>query len=104
MTSKTINAPSTKRGRATADAPKRVTKKDQLIRMLSGKAGAEIGKISAQLGWQPHTTRAALTRLKAAGYELASERSGEGRPLRYRISAKPATHEGEAPAGVADAG
>ncbi len=65
------------------------TKKQQLIRMLSGKAGADVATISDKLGWQQHTTRAALTHLRKAGYEIAAEKPVDGKPARYRITAAP---------------
>jgi len=67
----------------------RTTKKDQLIRMLDRKGGADIATISEKLGWLPHTTRAALTGLRKAGYDIASERIAGARASRYRIIAAP---------------
>jgi predicted ArsR family transcriptional regulator len=67
----------------------RTTKKAQLIRILSGKASADIATISGKLGWQSHTTRAAITGLRKAGYEVAVEKPEGGRPTRYRVTAEP---------------
>ncbi len=69
---------------------KRKTKKEELIQMLTRKAGADVAMISDKLGWQTHTTRAALTGLRKAGYEVVREKPGDGKPKRYRISATPA--------------
>ncbi len=69
---------------------KRKTKKEELIQMLTRKAGADVAMISDKLGWQTHTTRAALTGLRKAGYEVLGEKPSEGKPKRYRISANPA--------------
>lgn len=66
------------------------TKKAQLIQMLNRKAGADVATISKKLGWLPHTTRAALTGLRKSGFELQSEKPGNGQPSRYRIVASPA--------------
>ncbi|MDB4558859.1 DUF3489 domain-containing protein [Amylibacter sp.] len=66
------------------------TKKAQLIQMLSRKAGADAATISEHFGWLPHTTRAALSGLRNSGYEVACEKLGNGKPSRYRITAKPA--------------
>ena len=66
------------------------TKKAQLIQMLSRKSGSDVAAISEKFGWLPHTTRAALTGLRKSGYELTSEKPGNGKPLRYRIAAKSA--------------
>ncbi|MEM6564384.1 MAG: DUF3489 domain-containing protein [Pseudomonadota bacterium] len=60
------------------------------FRQLTRKAGADVAVISDKLGWQTHTTRAALTGLRRAGYEVVGEKQGEGKPKRYRISAMPA--------------
>ncbi len=53
---------------------KRKTKKEELIQMLTRKAGADVAMISNKLGWQTHTTRAALTGLRKAGYEVLGEK------------------------------
>ena len=66
------------------------TKKAQLIQLLTRKAGADVATISDKLGWQSHTTRAALTGLRKAGFEIYAEKSGDGKPLSYRITAQPA--------------
>ena len=68
----------------------RRTKKQHLIHLLGLKSGADITSLGAKLGWQPHTTRAAITGLRKAGYEIETERAGGGRPARYRIVAHPA--------------
>ena len=66
------------------------TKKAQLIQMLTRKAGADVTTISDRLGWQSHTTRAALTGLRKAGFEITAEKKGDGKPSCYRITAQPA--------------
>ncbi len=72
-----------------AKSSKRKTKKEELIQMLTRKAGADVAMISDKLGWQTHTTRAALSGLRKAGYEVVGEKPDEGKPKRYRISATP---------------
>ena len=69
--------------------PPRITKKAQLIRMLSSKAGTDVVAVGKKLGWQNHTTRAALTGLRKAGYMITTERHQGGKPTRYRITAAP---------------
>lgn len=69
--------------------PPQPTKKAQLIRLLRRKAGADLQTLSTRLGWQPHTTRAAVSRLRKAGHVLTAERPADGRPLRYRIVQSP---------------
>ena len=70
--------------------PKRETKQAQLITLLGHKDGAAIATLSTALGWQAHTVRAALSRLKTAGYTL--DKFSDGSPLRtfYRIESGPA--------------
>jgi predicted ArsR family transcriptional regulator len=65
------------------------TKKAQLIQLLSRKAGADLATISEKLGWQRHSTRAALTGLRKAGFEISAEKPAEGKPLSYRITGQP---------------
>ena len=48
----------------------RTTKKNQLIKLLGTKSGADIKTLGEKLGWQQHTTRAAMSRLRKAGYEV----------------------------------
>lgn len=66
------------------------TKKAQLIYMLSRKAGADVTSISKKFGWLPHTTRAALSGLRKAGFEITAEKTRNGRSSCYRITAEPA--------------
>lgn len=78
-----------RRGTKTATPPKRVTKKDQLIKLLSSRSGAGITVISERLGWLPHTTRAAISGLRKAGYTLSLEKAAKGKLARYKITALP---------------
>jgi hypothetical protein len=66
-------------------APVKATKKARLIAMLSRKSGADVPSLSTTLGWLPHTTRAALSGLRKAGYEITSIKAGNGKPMRYQI-------------------
>ncbi len=79
------SSPTARTLRGTARA--QPTKKQQLIRLLSAKAGADVTTIGRKLGWQPHTVRAALSGLRKAGYTIDGERPGAGRAVRYRILA-----------------
>ena len=68
-----------------ASAAKRITKREQLIKALRRKAGADIAGLSKTFGWQPHSTRAALTGLRKAGF-LIEKTAAEGkRKAVYRI-------------------
>lgn len=70
---------------------KRETKRDQLIKMLLRKAGVDVLAISTKFGWQQHSTRAALTGLRKAGFELEATKPEKGGPARYRIVKEPET-------------
>ena len=74
----------------------RITKKDQLIKLLSSKAGREIKAISEKLGWQHHATRAALSGLRKAGYDVAVEKAAGGKRALYRISSASSPAKGRA--------
>ena len=84
-------------------AASRTTKKDQLIKLLGTKAGADIKSLSEKLGWQQHTTRAAMSGLRKAGYEVAGEKAAKGGASKFRILSAP-TVPNEAGAEVAHHG
>ena len=64
----------------------RITKKSQLIALLSTPAGVDIAALSAALGWKSHTTRAALTGLRKAGFRIEALKLVEkGAVSTYRI-------------------
>ena len=68
---------------------KRATKGDRLIQLLKTRSGHDIAALSAKLGWQPHTTRAALSRLRKAGYAIEKLPPLKNGGSRYRISSAP---------------
>lgn len=70
-------------------AHQKKTKKAQLIQLLLRRSGADIGSISTKMGWLPHTTRAALSGLRKAGYGVIKSEASNGRPTRYRILTEP---------------
>ena len=70
---------------ASAGAKKPATKKDQLIRFLKAKTGADVATLGERLGWQPHTVRAAITGLRKAGHVVVATKPGSGGASRYRI-------------------
>lgn len=72
-----------------ASSTGRVTKMDQLIKLLRTKSGADIKVLSNKLGWQQHTTRAALTGLRKAGYVISAEKPEKGGIAKYRIMSVP---------------
>ena len=70
---------------AAKGAPREGTKTAQLVAMLSTKNGATVAELTDALGWQPHTMRAALTRLPG-GVKPERSRSADG-VTSYRIEA-----------------
>lgn len=62
------------------------TKQAKLIRLLRRGRGASVAELQRQLGWQPHTVRAALTGLRKKGLEIARTKADRGATI-YRIPA-----------------
>ena len=58
-------------------------KTEMLRKLLARRTGATVVQIQKQLGWQPHTIRAAISRLRSSGVTVELDRSG--RVARYRI-------------------
>jgi len=59
------------------------TKSDDLRKLLSRRTGATVAQVQKQLGWQPHTMRAAISRLRSLGLPIELDRSGK--VARYRV-------------------
>lgn len=94
----------------TKSSPPRVTKIALLQQMLRAPEGVSLSTMEEVTGWQAHTLRAALTRLRQAGHRVERNRSEEGATT-YRIAAVDEAHaQDEAsslrdhPAAGADAG
>ena len=66
-----------------AQAPAKLTKTARLEVMLRRPKGATQKQLQKGLGWQPHTVRAAISRLRKAGAEVTLDRSV--RTPTYRI-------------------
>ena len=66
--------------------PKRIppSKTEALRKLLAHRTGATVAQIQEQLGWQPPTVRAAISRLRSAGVPIELDRSGK--VTRYRIT------------------
>jgi len=87
LTEKVRKAPrGTRGGKSKSRTSGRKTKKQELIRLLGGKSGADIARLSEKLGWQPHSVRAAMTGLRKDGYDIQKKLGPGGKPVRYRIS------------------
>ncbi|SDX98854.1 Protein of unknown function [Albimonas donghaensis] len=61
------------------------TKQARLVEMISAPDGAGIDALSETLGWQVHTTRAALTGVRKKGLAVESAKGADGKAV-YRIA------------------
>ena len=68
-----------------ADQPPASTKRAKLIMMLKRPEGASVAEIGQQLGWLPHTVRAAITGLRQAGRVVTRSKDTDDRSV-YRIA------------------
>ena len=81
--SKSASAPAPVPSEEKSDTP---TKKARLLALLTAEAGVTVPDLAATLDWLPHTTRAALTGLKKAGYTIDKLPPREGsRSSRYKL-------------------
>jgi hypothetical protein len=69
---------------APATGGARETKQALVFGLLQRKQGASLAELVAATGWLPHTTRAALTRLRQGGHDLQKEKRDTGETA-YRI-------------------
>jgi hypothetical protein len=83
-TPKRSNGESGNRGHTTGEESTSTTgarpgsKQALLVARLSKPAGAKIADLTKELGWLPHTVRAALTRLRQQGYAVTRSKSEDG--------------------------
>ena len=70
---------------ASSAAPRKGTKIDNVVKMLSRPEGATLEAIVKATGWLPHTTYAALTGLRKRGYALGRSRNEKVGPSVYRL-------------------
>lgn len=54
--------------------PTKPSKRDQVAALLLRDEGATLNQIIAATGWLPHTTRAALSGFRKAGYAIDSDK------------------------------
>ncbi|MVA96281.1 DUF3489 domain-containing protein [Nitratireductor sp. CAU 1489] len=71
---------------ATGNAGQTPGKGDRMIKRLNSARGASIADLCTLTGWQPHTVRAALSRLRKAGHPIARKAGKDGKAV-YRIDA-----------------
>ncbi|MDJ0919480.1 MAG: DUF3489 domain-containing protein, partial [Henriciella sp.] len=68
----------------TISPPKTGTKEAKLVSRLS-RSGATLAQLSGLLEWQPHTVRAALTRLRGRGYIIDRIAKTERSAAKFKI-------------------
>ncbi|MBL4538462.1 MAG: DUF3489 domain-containing protein [Oceanicaulis sp.] len=82
--SQPASAPAPEPSEAKSDGPP--TKKARLIALLTAETGVTVPDLAANLDWLPHTTRAALTGLRKAGYTIDKLPPLEGsQSSRYKL-------------------
>ncbi|GFZ98647.1 hypothetical protein GCM10010923_03560 [Blastomonas marina] len=70
-----------------AGARPRETKIGKVIALLKRKNGTTLDEMVEATGWQPHTTRAALTGLKKKGHTIERDKLGDKACYRINKSA-----------------
>ena len=68
----------------TRQPPRAGSKLDTILKLLRRPAGSTLGHMMKATDWQPHTVRAALSRLRQRGYEIERQ-SSDGKPSRYHL-------------------
>jgi len=56
-----------------------MSKKAKLIQLMKRKSGLSLAAASKSLGWQPHTVRAAISRLRKAGHTIQLTDTDKGK-------------------------
>ena len=77
----------TKNRQNTATKAAAKTKKARVLALMRRKSGATLDQLAKATGWQVHSIRAAITRLRQAWCPI--QRTGKGKTGRYRISDAP---------------
>ena len=67
-----------------AATPTPMSKREHVLALLKRAEGASLAELIAATGWLPHTTRAALSRLRSAGQVLDKTKRADGATA-YRI-------------------
>ena len=62
-----------------------MTKIAQLEQMLSRSSGANLVELEKKLGWQKHTVRAAISRLRRGGLTIITGKNAKTRETIYQI-------------------
>ncbi|HCP80230.1 MAG TPA: hypothetical protein DIT67_01055 [Octadecabacter sp.] len=56
----------------------KLTRQQQLAKLLCRKSGASVAQIQKAFGWQPHTARAAISMLRKGGMAIERTDTGKG--------------------------
>jgi hypothetical protein len=79
-------------GASISSPPRASSKLSIVLGLLQAPEGASLAKLVAVTGWQPHTTRAALTGLRKRGYLITTDKTvgadGANRAV-YRSAGQP---------------
>ncbi len=70
---------------AASSQPRSETKQGRIVALLRQEHGAGLEDLITATGWLPHTTRAALTRLRQGGHAIERLKDEAGRTV-YRIA------------------
>lgn len=70
-----------------AIAPRKASKQQLVLSLLSGANGASITELMAVTNWLPHSTRAVLSRLRKQGYVFDRQKTEGG--VRYKVLGTP---------------
>ena len=70
--------------------PRSQTKQALVIGLLQGEGGATLDDLVTATGWLPHTTRAALTRLRQSEFMVEKSKDEGGRTVYHTAAAPPA--------------
>jgi Mn-dependent DtxR family transcriptional regulator len=63
------------------------TKIDTVVKLITRKSGATIGQIEKATNWQPHTVRAALSRLRKRGMTvLLTQTAKDGKVYKATVA------------------
>ncbi|HMB76450.1 MAG TPA: DUF3489 domain-containing protein [Kiloniellaceae bacterium] len=65
--------------------PKDISKTAIIQKLLLRPKGASLAQLQSATQWQPHSLRAALTRLSQAGHNVERLPAAKGGTSRYRI-------------------
>jgi len=93
--------PKTAPGAPEAARVKPGSKQAILIEQLSRPSGATIVELTALLNWQPHTVRAALTRLRQGGSAISRGKNEVGETVYRAVSPSSAKRQASGPSAIA---